>query len=502
MSGGTVLPGGVPNTVPGALARAIERFGPDHVALRDDLGAVTLGELAGGVARAVGALHGFGVRPGDRVAASLPNGRAIAELFLATQCAGIIWVGVHESLVGPERAELLGDCTPALCVGPDGVGAEAWRAACDAAPAADPGAAGVDPYAVGAIAYTSGTTGRPKGVLHSQHNLLVPAASFAFSGRMVPDQCVGVAFPVTILNLMMQAVLGPLVAGATTCLLTRRDAVGMLEQIAAHEVELISIVPTSAFDIVRLRPEERAGVRSLQRVVVGGSHVGPELAADLARSLGVVVEHGYGLTEAPGLVSLGVVGDPLTAGMALPHITIEVRDESDRAVVGEEGEVVLAPRPSGPWAGVWRPPLGYWGRDDVPAGHPRELRTADQGILEETGALTILDRRSELILRGGSNVYPAEVERALAEHPAVDGVVVIGRPDGRLGAVPVAVVTLRDGVAPSAAELVSYGRGRLAAYKVPEVVIVPTLKRNALGKPDRAWARAVAADDRNGEGSR
>ena len=485
-----MLPGGVPDTVPDVLAWALGRWGAEHLVLEDREGGVRLGELATRVAAGAVALRDLGVAPGDRVAASLPNDRTILELFLATTSVGAVWVGLHRSLAPPERAAIEDEADPALVVGEGGLAVADWLDAVGRRTGTPPAGSDTVPGAPAAIAYTSGTTGRPKAITHSHHNVVVPAASFAWCGRVAPGARVGVAYPLTILNLVIQSLLTALVAGATCCVLDRRDTDGILTGIEAHGVQQLSIVPATAHDIVH----DHQGVRlpSLRRVLVGGSHVGADLAKEVGAALGVVVEHGYGLTEAPGLVTSGVAGDPLTAGKALDHIAVEVQDQDGRAVVGEAGEIVLRTRRSGPWAGVWTPPLGQ----------PPVIRTGDVGSLAPSGELTVLDRRSELIVRGGSNVYPAEVEQAVAAHPDVDAVVVVGRPDDRLGEVPVALVQLHDGASTTAAELVAHCGARISGYKVPEIELVAGVQRNDMGKPDRRWAKALAgrlATDRRGD---
>jgi long-chain acyl-CoA synthetase len=492
----TTLPlgGGAPDDIAGVLRWATGRWGEDHPILEDQEGGVSLGQLVGRTAAGMSAVHELGVRHGDRVAATLPNGRTILELFLATTCTGAIWVGLNQNLAGSEREVLLADCEPALSVGTSGgasaFDADGWNGLVDTHLGAEPAwgaASGGDP---GAIAYTSGTTGMPKGVVHSQHNLLVPAASFAWSGRVAPGARVGVAFPLTILNLVIQSFLSSICAGATCCVLTRRDTPGMLEQIVANRVDQISVVPATAHDLVN-QPRSAVGT-ALRRIMVGGSHVRGDLLHQLADHLGVDTETGYGLTEGPGLLTLSQAEEPQTAGRALPHVSVAVVDGNGNDVIDEEGEIVVRARTDGPWAGLWRPPLGYWARSDPPAGQPHALCTADSGVMDADGRLRVLDRRSELIIRGGSNVYPAEIERVLDSHPGVSAAVAVGRPDDRLGQVPVAFVELLPGTTVDAEELALLCHDRLAAFKVPEIEVVPDLPRNALAKVNRGWAKVRA----------
>jgi acyl-CoA synthetase (AMP-forming)/AMP-acid ligase II len=167
-------------------------------------------------------------------------------------------------------------------------------------------------------------------------------------------------------------------------------------------------------------------------------------------------------------------------------VEILILDEKDEPVqTGEIGEICVAPRASVPWAGVYTPMLGYWQKPDETAKalHAGVYHSGDLGFLDANGDLYIRGRRNELILRGGANIYPAEVERVLQEHPAVAAAAVLGRPDTRLGQRVVAAVQLAADASASIDELAAFARERLARYKVPEqIALVPALPRNAMGK--------------------
>jgi acyl-CoA synthetase (AMP-forming)/AMP-acid ligase II len=186
----------------------------------------------------------------------------------------------------------------------------------------------------------------------------------------------------------------------------------------------------------------------------------------------------YGLTEAPALVSLDdLEGEPPdgTSGRPLDHVELDT----------EDGEIVLRPNRSGPLAGMYRPTLGYWGKPEASAGviSGRTLRTGDLGRLEPSGHLRVLGRKSTVILRGGANIYPAEVERILVEAPGVAACAVVGVPDERLGERVGAGIERRAGTDVDLAEVAAYCRRNLAAYKVPERwVVVDQLPRNQMGK--------------------
>jgi acyl-CoA synthetase (AMP-forming)/AMP-acid ligase II len=223
--------------------------------------------------------------------------------------------------------------------------------------------------------------------------------------------------------------------------------------------------------------------------MVGGADC-PEEFRDLYRQrFGREVGIGYGMTEAPTAVTSAdgtPSAKPGLCGKALPQIEIQVLDEDERPVpAGEMGEICVGPARKGEWAGVYTPMLGYWNRPDATAEALKGglYHTGDVGLLEADGTLYIRGRRNELILRGGANVYPAEVERVLGEHPAVAAVAVFGLPDERLGERVVAVVQRETGASVDEAALVGHVRGELARYKTPDQIrFVDDMPRNAMNK--------------------
>jgi len=198
---------------------------------------------------------------------------------------------------------------------------------------------------------------------------------------------------------------------------------------------------------------------------------------------------GYGMTEAPTAVAW-TDGSPASApghcGRAQPQIEIAILGEGDRPLPpGEVGEICIGPARTGAWAGVYTPMLGYWDRPDASAEALRGGRyhSGDLGLVDEAGNLSIRGRRGELILRGGANVYPAEVECLIQAIPGVAGCAVFGIPDARLGQRVVAAVELLPGVALDPEAILDHLRPQLARYKLPErIAIVPALPRNAMRK--------------------
>ena len=513
------LPEG-PFTTAEALVDGV-RHHPDRPALVHGTASLTYAELDARVAAAAGGLASLGFGPGDVVACSLPNRVALVEAFLATQRLGAVWLGVNANLVGDEVAWQLDDARADLLVttperasslaGPvgdravgrptqevdptDGSGSWADLLAANY-PAPSPT---IDPHAPAAIAYTSGTTGRPKGAVHSQHNLLWPGISSRQSYPAVPDEHHGTALALTILNML---VLGPLWAflrGTTAVLMDRTDPVGFATEVRTRRINRVTLVPAMAHDLVDHPDVTRDDLATLTQTIIGAGHSPPALREAWAGKFANRAIVGYGLTEAPTGVTREHVDLPTRsdgAGYPLEPVKVVIVDADDRPVPdGDTGEVCIAPAVDGPWAGVWTPMLGYLGRPAATAEALRGgvLHTGDLGFLDEHGQLVIRGRRTEMILRGGANVYPAEVERVLLDHPGLREVAVLGLPDERLGEVVAAGLVAEPGPwadgDPDALvdDVASFCTDRLARYKVPDrMLVVDALPRNAMGKVLRA----------------
>lgn len=491
------LPGG-PQSVAEVLERGVAEH-PDQPALVGRSGRFTYASLDADVARAAGALAALGVRVGDRVAATMPNDVDIVVAFLATQRLGAVWVGINRALAPPERRYLLDDCAPSVVLADgDGLPVDEWRGLVAAAEPFAVGAPGVDPFAPAAIAYTGGTTGHPKGVVHSQHNLLLPGYVSRRSGSAAPEHVLGVALPLTILNLV---VLGPLVAfqvGSTVVAIDRVDPVGLAAWIREERVATFSAVPAMIHDLLHHPDVAEADLASLVRPGVGGAAM-PESFRELYRArFGVEVVTGYGLTEAPTAVTVEDPAGPLlpgSSGRPLPQVEIVILDEAGVPVPdGETGEVCVRAASAGPFAGLYTPMLGYWGRPDATADALRDgvLHTQDIGRIGEGGNLFIEDRKADLIIRGGANVYPAEVERVLHGDPSVAACAVIGVPDERLGERVVAFVEPLAGLDIEVDALLAHCASQLARYKVPEeVLVVDGFERTPMGKIRKTVLRAA-----------
>ncbi len=500
---------------PGTVARLLDAMldeTPDRLALVGRSARYTVAELDAAAQLAASTLSSLGVQPGDRVGVSLPNDADVVVTVLGAMRLGAVWVGINRSLAAPEKAYMLRDAGVRVMLGDStacaqiealrnelpeltdvikvdpGTAENPWGDLMgDAEP--DPVDVAIDPFTPGAIAYTSGTTGFPKGAVHTQHNMLMPGAVSAFGGAYPDDAVLGVALPLTILNLI---ILGPLMAyqnGVTLVAMDRVDAVGMAEWIEAEQISTFSAVPAMVHDLLSHTEVEQSQLRSLSAIGVGGADMPDAFRRMYQKRFNTPVGTGYGLTEAPTAVT---VEDPTikpianTCGKALPQVQVHIVDENDQLLgAGEVGEVCVGPAIDGPFADMYRPMLGYWNRPEASAEALRGglLHTADMGMLDGQGNLYIKDRRKDLIIRGGANVYPAEVERVLHESPDVTACAVIGKPDDRLGERVVAFVQTSDGSTVTAESLRTLCIANLALYKIPDdITFVDDFERTPMGK--------------------
>lgn len=277
--------------------------------------------------------------------------------------------------------------------------------------------------------------------------------------------------------------------GATLVAMDRVDGIGMAEWIRDAEVTTFSAVPAMVHDLLTNPAVTDEHLASITSIGVGGADMPDAFRRLYEQRFGTRVGTGYGLTEAPTAVTIEDVTQPPvpgSCGRALPQVSIHVLDDDDRPVpVGEVGEVCVGPATSGEFADVYRPMLGYWNRPEASAAALRNglLHTGDLGTLDTDGNLVIKDRRNDLILRGGANIYPAEVERVLHDDPAVAACAVIGVPDERLGERVVAFVELADGRTTTEAALKERCAAELARYKMPDsITFVEAFDRTPMGK--------------------
>lgn len=465
---------------------------PDAPAVVARSGTLTYAELDQAASQAAGAMWQAGVRPGDRVAACLPNDLDIVAAFHGAQRIGAIWVGINEGLSQAEQQALADLSGPSLILaGPQCraqgravVDIAAWkRRAAGAAPAPR---VDLDPHAPAGIAFTSGTTGLPKGIVHSQWNMLLPGSVLVQTRNWGPGLRKGDCLALTLLNMIILTTL--LVAQAEGCciLTDRRDVAGLAEWISGERVAVWNGVPAHFYDLAR-RPE--LDLSCLNEAWCGGSACPEPLRQSFTDTHRVRLCAAYGLTEAPTVVAIDPADGrtrPGAAGQVLPHLDVAAYDEAgQRLPAGATGELRIRPAATGMWAGAWTPALGEWREGSVAPAAAVPFATGDIGSVDADGWLRVVERKKLVIVRGGANVYPAEVEAVIRQHPAVTAVAVFGIPDERLGEKVAALVQL--GTVADLREIESLCRQRLARYKVPERwAVADSLPTNAMGKIIRA----------------
>jgi long-chain acyl-CoA synthetase len=508
----------VPETVAGVLDATLA-VDPGRTAVDGPSGSLTYEALDAGADAAAALFMELGVKPGDRVAATLPNDLDIVVAFHGAMRLGAIWLGINRPLAVPEKAALLDAAQPVLVVADaasaevlEDTGTRARILAVDRAQPDDAWRAGLrshansgrheraDANAPAAIAFTSGTTGLPVGIVHSQRGLMLPAQSLALSRGYGASFRKGDCLPLTILNVVVLSTLLASAAGGTCVLTDRRDAYGVAHWLEEKGVTAWNAVPALLHSMVSDESIGRDCLRSITDLWTGGAHCSEELITAFVDKFGIPVRATYGLTEAPSIVAIDpMVGAhvPDASGQPLPHLEIIVRDDDGGQLEhGLEGEICVRAVDGADGHSAYRPMLGYWREGAVESYDCPELRTGDLGCVDAGGNVVIRDRKKLLIIRGGANIYPAEVERVLCEVPGVRTAAVLGLPDARLGQRIVAVVEADPDDGLTQDLVVEHCQTRLAPYKVPErVVVVIELQRNSMGKVQRAALGALFGPD-------
>ena len=499
----------------------------EHAAARADAPALTFedstisfAQLHARSSRAANALLREGLQAGDRVAVLTKNRAEFYELIFACNKIGAILVGVNWRLAPLEIDAILADATPRIVfVGPEEAGLlsatargvaglnrvvtlgseyDAWR---DLSPDLDPGHVGA-PEDVMLILYTSGTTGLPKGVMLTNEGMSYTRRLAEETWGMGPSSVNLVAMPMFHIGGSGYGT-STMLAGGHTVLMREVNPARVVELIERHRVTHAFFVPTVVQALLGVPGVETADLSSLELFGYGAAPMGDTL---LRRALDVLkckFMQSYGMTEASGtVVELDPAdhdpGGPRSAllrsiGRPVPWVELRVIDPQTmrEAETGKVGEIWLRSRM------IMK---GYWNKREATAEAIVEdgwFRTGDAAYLDENGYVFLFDRFKDMIISGGENIYPAEVENAMIGHPAVQEVGVIGVPHERWGETPMAIVVLKPGASAEPAELLEFTRGRLARYKCPTVVtFAPTLPRNASGKLLKRELRVMFSEDR------
>ncbi|HSK22969.1 MAG TPA: long-chain fatty acid--CoA ligase [Egicoccus sp.] len=499
----------------GSWPRRRARIGGDDVALVHAGDRVTYAQLDARVTRYANALAALGVGRGDRVAYLGPNHPAFVETLFATGALGAVFVPLNTRLAPLELAYMLRDADVRVLVhdprmqptttellesvpmqhlvevgqGADGRPGTEGLIAAGADTPLDHGVA-LDDIAM--VMYTSGTTGEPKGVVLTHGNLAWNTFNVLIDVDVCADEVTLVSAPLFHTAALNQTFLPTFVKGATSVLVPAFDPQETLNLIAEQRVTWMFGVPAMFQALTRAPGWDHADLSSLRAVEAGGAPVPEELIRSF-QARGLTFMQGYGMTEAaPGVLflrakdSLRKVG---SAGTPCFFTDVDlVAPDGNPVADGDLGEIVV----QGP-----NVMAGYWNKPDATAGvldRDGWFRSGDAAIRDDEGYLYIVDRMKDMFISGGENVYPAEVENAIYDHPAVAEVAVIGVPDERWGEVGRAYVVPRAGESLDHARLERFLDGRLARYKIPKsVVVVDELPRNASGKLLKKRLRAEVA---------
>jgi len=477
----------VSTLLPDPLARAAV-LAPERPALITDEATLSYAALDAAASRAAGSLRALGLQPGDRIGLLARNVPTAIVAVHAARRARLVLVPLHPRSSSAELAFALADAGAGLLLHDGATAAQAATAVHDSSaralsldalaelPSATIDVPSVRLSDAQGIVYTSGTSSRPKGVVLTHGNHWWSAVGSALRLGVRDDDRWLLALPLAHVG-GLAIVQRAAVAAVPIMLVESFDPLAANAAIAERGVTLVSAVA----DMLRRMLDaqgDRPYPSSLRRVLLGGGPAAAALVAECARR-SVPVACSYGLTEAASQVATQAAGATPGASCGPPLAVTELRIEvaGRPAGAGEEGEI---------WVRGPTVMAGYHAR-------PQEtertltggwLRTGDLGSLDERGELHVAGRDDALIISGGENVSPREIERALLAHPAVAEALVAAAPHERWGAVPVAAVTLRPGAAATSEALRAHCRTLLAAFKVPERIdVVPELPRGPSGKP-------------------
>jgi acyl-CoA synthetase (AMP-forming)/AMP-acid ligase II len=441
------------------------------------------------------AAHGIGA--GDVVAAVLPNRVELVTTMYAAWSLGAAFTPVNPALTEDEITYQLRDSGARLAV----VDGEAAIRVCDVttldvdtlapdrALTATPATPGQCPRPEGLalLIYTSGTTGRPKGVALDHANLAAMTTALHQHFRFGAADRALLVLPLFHVNAIMLSVVAPLSAGGSAMILPRFDRKSFWDTVRAENPSYFSAVPAIFMLLSDLPLDQRPGETSVRFAVCGAAPMPATAITAFENAYGIPIVEGYGLSESTVALTLNPLDGPRkagTVGRPLPGIEVRIVDGRGRPVAdGVDGEVVAR------GATVMR---GYLGKPAETAAALVEgwLHTGDIGHLDADGYLRLVDRKKELIIRGGENIAPSEVEAVLLSHPGVLEAAVVGRSVPVMGEEPVAFVVPRAGHTLDAEGLLDHAGRVLAGYKVPrEVFMLQALPRNAVGKVVKAPLR-------------
>jgi len=513
------------DTIPEMLVKRAERF-PDREAIvvRHQGIRLTWSQLADRSGRVAGGLLQSGLRPGDRVGIWASNCIEWVLLQYACAWAGLVLVNVNPAYRAHDLAfilaksrmrglvlrnrdaradyrAILDEATAGSTLALDHViwlGEDSWQKLEDSGARAP--ALPADADAIVNIQYTSGTTGSPKGVLLTHRNLLNNAASMAnWLNYSEADRCCW-PFPLYHCAGCVLGVLSTLTSGSTLILPSAQfDPGAALQAIEEERATVLGGVPTMFIAELEYPEFRRFDLSSLRSAVMGGALCPVELMnrvmSDMnCRNVSII----YGQTEASPVITMSAPGDPLelrisTVGSSLPNVEVKIADtiNGETKGVGEQGEICA------------RGYLVMKGYDGEPAATAKTidsenwLHTGDLGVMLESGHVKITGRAKEMLIRGGENIFPREIEEFLFTHPKIADIAIVGLPDRKVGEAVLAWIRLKVGMTATEQEIREFCNGRIAHFKIPEYIrFVDSFPMTVTGKIQKFRIREIEIQER------
>jgi long-chain acyl-CoA synthetase len=478
---------------------------PERPAVRLDDAILDYNALHDAASRMATLLRTHGVQPGDRVGLVLPNVPAYAVAFYGALYAGAAVVPMNPLLKGREVEYYLSDSGARLVVAGEQMADAAKQGA---------SAVGIEALVIGpmgpaelpaertepverddsdtaVILYTSGTTGKPKGAELTHANLATNARNSVDTLLEVgPDDVIMGCLPLFHVFGLTCGLNSAVLSGACLTMIARFDGAKALQVIGRDRVTVFEGVPTMYSAMLHDPSRAQADLSTLRTCICGGAAMPVEVMRAFEREFGCIILEGYGLSETSPVASFNhphAERKPGTIGTAFRGMELRlVNDAGADVAAGDVGEIAIRGE------GLMK---GYWGRAEATAEAIPDgwFRTGDLATRDADGYYTIVDRKKEMIIRGGYNVYPREIEEALYEHPAVAEAAVIGIKHADLGEEVGAAVALKAGATVEVEELREHVRARVAAYKYPRHIwLVDTLPKGPTGKILRREVRPPA----------
>jgi len=463
------------------------------------------------------ALHGMGVKKGDRVGIMSQNSYEYMELTLSVTAAGYVFVPVNFRLAGREMAGVLSDAEPVVLfvheqyvktareikdeipsvreyvhIGPPETRPDGWRGYEEMIQCAAP-MGGVEPVEEGDLAmlmYTSGTTGAPKGVMQTHLNLYHCGRTCAFNNCIETDDIGFTICPMYHVT-ASTSFMGPFYRGATNILFQKFDAEALFEAATEERIVAGMLATPMVRMLLDVWPsvKDRYDVSSMKKLWFAGAGIIPAVYKQFIDTFGCILGEHHGTTETTGV----------TANLSAKDIAKELTDDNLRIlescgrdaydcevlIVDDNDNPVVPPGEGEMKVRGLGTSLGYWRKEEQTKKAFRNgwFYTEDICHIDEKGYIYIIDRKKDMIITGGENVYPAEIEKVVNEHPAVRESAAIGVPHPVGGEAIAAIVGLNDGATLDAAGLIQYCKGKIAGYKVPKIVhFIPEMPRNPAGK--------------------